>query len=194
MVETTRSLEDIDFLLRRNWFIDREDIIDLLYLASEEDWEWIVKNRDRYHVDIQDMIHREAKLPSVTSSLRIRDISDSEYNQIVFETEKQATLNAENRWKEYKRIHSIEPPRSYYHEQLDTLNAQYEKECKEYARYGANKDVILTRIQTIKNEIEKVGDKITQHNKDWEFLAKAEFRIHGALSKLSQEESYCSNV
>lgn len=194
MVETTRNVEDIDFLLRRNWFLDREDIIDLMYLASEEDWEWIVKNRDRYDVDIQDIIHHEAKLPIVKSPLSVRNISNSEYNQIVFETEKIAMLNAENAWQEYKRVNSIEPPASYYHKQLQTLNDTYQTEVKAYNRYGADKNAISIRIQTLKNEIEKVEDNITQYNKDWEFLAKSEFRINGALSKLSQEESYCSNM
>ena len=91
-------------------------------------------------------------------------------------------------------MNNVSPPRSYYAVQLEELKTEHDKNVKEYNRYGANKEPISIRIHKLKNEIEEVEDKIEQYNKDWDFLAKSEFRIHGTLSKLSQEESYCSNV
>lgn len=194
MVETTRSLEDIDALLQRNWFLDREDIIDLLYLATEEDWQWIVQNRRKYDSSIQDVICCEAGLPKINTKLCVRDLSDTEYNRLLFDVEKEAGILVEKKWQDYKHLNNIAPPPSYYDEQLEPLNLEYEKEIKAYSRYGANKEKIAARIQTLKNEIETLQDKIAQYNKDWDFLAKSEFRINGTLSKLSQEDSYCSNM
>lgn len=194
MVETTRSLDDIDALLRRNWFLDREDVLDLLYLATEEDWQWIVQNRTKYDSYIQDIICTEARLPKIKTKLYVRDLSDREYDEIMFEREKQYGILVEKKWQEYKALHDVHPPPSHYTTHFELLNANYEKEVKEYNRYGTDKNAILSRIQTLKNEIEQLQEKIVQYNKDWEFLAKSEFRINGTVSKLLQEESHCTNV
>lgn len=194
MVETTRSLEDIDALLQRNWFFNREDVIDLLYLATEEDWQWIIENCRKYDSSIQDIICHEAGLPKIKTNLRIRDLSDNEYNQFLLDSEQQSIMLVDKRWKEYKVVNNIHPPPSYYEKELSILNDNYEKELKAYSKYGADKNAISIRIQNLKNGIENLQDKIIQHNKDWDFLAKSEFRINGTLSKLPEEESYCSNM
>ena len=194
-METTRSLEDIDYLLQRNWFLDVQDVLDLLYMAEETDWQWIIQNRNKYDTAIHDIICCEAGLPNIHVNMKIRDISDSEYDRMLFDAERDLANNIEQRWQNYKAKHRLTPPPSvYYGKKLDELNAELAKETKEYSKYSSNKSTISVRIQTLKNEIDKVQDKISQNNKDWEFITKSQLHINGSLPKLPKEESHRSNV
>lgn len=49
----TGSFESIDALLKRNWFMNEDDIYDLLDTADDETFWKIVDNRKRYSLHIQ---------------------------------------------------------------------------------------------------------------------------------------------
>jgi hypothetical protein len=49
----TGLFEDIDFLLKRNWFIDEQDIEDLLWSADDETYLKIEANREAYPMRIR---------------------------------------------------------------------------------------------------------------------------------------------
>lgn len=186
MVETTRTLEDIDTLLRRNWFMNTSDIIDLLYLANHDDWQWIVQNRSRYSSVIQDIICQEAGLPKLTCNIVVRDLTDPEYEELMLIAEKEYQTKIENNWQEYKKQHNLSPPRTFRDMQLDSLKLEYEKKYKEYnKRYPLNKDHIVIEIGNIKKEMEEIEDEIAQDARDWEFLSKIEFRVQAIAPKLT---------
>jgi hypothetical protein len=50
------DFETVDFLLRRNWFVFDEDIVDLLWLLDEEDYARVVQNYKTYAFNIQEAI------------------------------------------------------------------------------------------------------------------------------------------
>jgi hypothetical protein len=49
----TGSFEDVDFLLKRNWFVDEQDIEDLLWTADDETYLKIEANRAAYPMRIR---------------------------------------------------------------------------------------------------------------------------------------------
>lgn len=49
----TGSFEDVDFLLKRNWFMDEDDIYELLNTADDETYWKIVDNRKNYSLPIR---------------------------------------------------------------------------------------------------------------------------------------------
>lgn len=195
MVETTRTLDDIDSLLRRNWFIDKMDVIDLLYLASEKDWQWIIENRSRYSPVIQDIICHEANLPKIVCKISVRDMTDTEYEEFILNAETENEIKVENNWQEYKKKHGLVPPRTFQDMQLESLKLEYDNKYKQYnRRYSVNRDHIAIEIGTIKEKIQQLEDEIAQNVRDWEFLEKTAFRFQAIVPKLSNTYKHCSNV
>lgn len=190
MVETTRSLEDVDALLQRNWFVERDDIVHLLYLLVEDDWRWIVHNRHKYDPLIQIIICQEAGIfPTFETELKFRDLTEEDCEDIAIDFERQTVIRTDSRWDEYKKTTGIRRPQSDIDNKLYELNIKLQKEYDNYhKKYCPDKHEIAVRINSLKNEIDQVQDRIDKENKDWELLAKTAFRKHGKVSELPQEE------
>lgn len=65
------DFETIDFLLKRNWFLDTQGIYDLLWTADQETYDRIVANRKEYSRDIRWILCPADFLPDV-SKLKYR--------------------------------------------------------------------------------------------------------------------------
>jgi hypothetical protein len=66
------SFEDVDYLLKRNWFTCEDEIEDLLWSVEDEVYWKIEQNRKRYPLRIR--VHLESFLPDPEfMKLRVRD-------------------------------------------------------------------------------------------------------------------------
>jgi hypothetical protein len=72
------DIETIDFLLKRNWFLDREGIVDLLWTANEDVFQEIVKRVGTYAGNIQEVIYSFLPLEHPNIKLKVREITDEE--------------------------------------------------------------------------------------------------------------------
>jgi hypothetical protein len=58
-----RTFDDIDFLLKRDWFLDNEGIMDLLWTADQPTYDRIVDNRKAYSQRIRLLLAPVEYLP-----------------------------------------------------------------------------------------------------------------------------------
>lgn len=72
----TGSFESIDFLLKRNWFMDEDGIYDLLDTADDDTFWRIVDNRKSYSLQIQMILSpADYLVDSHLLNLKVVDIS-----------------------------------------------------------------------------------------------------------------------
>ena len=57
------TFETIDFLLRRDWFVDTADIMELLWTADQETYDRVVANRKIYSERIRHMLEPINSIP-----------------------------------------------------------------------------------------------------------------------------------
>jgi hypothetical protein len=96
------DFETMDILLKRDWFIDRESIIQTLDMASQDAWERICKNRNRYSKRIQDVI--DPPCPSSKNlKVRFKELSEREWDRMEEDLQKKRDELFERDWAEYSK-------------------------------------------------------------------------------------------
>ena len=63
--------EDVDFVLKRDWFVDTDGIIDLLWELSEEVYLQVVEHRHEYSLRIREFLESDNTPRPIT----VRDFS-----------------------------------------------------------------------------------------------------------------------
>lgn len=76
-VTCDHTLEDVDFLLRRNWFFDTQDILGLLWELPEDLYLEIIARRSNYAPRIRDLLEFR-RLPR---PIPVRDAGDNDVGQ-----------------------------------------------------------------------------------------------------------------
>jgi hypothetical protein len=197
-METTIPLKDIDFLLRRNWFFDRESVIDVLYLADEYSWEWIVNNRSRYSKKIQEIISIEACLEAPIwksiAKTKVRDFEVGEYEKMIADDKEERKAIIEKQWILYKNLHNISRPPSNNDLKCEEVYNKIQEQLKLTKNKRTIPADVQNKINTLQNEFEKLKTRIEQEDKDWEYLTKTDLILDGTLSKMQKEVNSCSNV
>jgi hypothetical protein len=186
-METTIPLGDIDFLLRRNWFFDRESIIDLLYLADEYSWEWIVENRRRYSRNIFDIICNEAHIELPTSKMKVVDLSDAEYEKMLIAKEQESRELIDKQWNTYKKIYDVSRPESDFDIKCEEVYNNIQAELKLVQHKKTIPTENQNKILALQNEFETLKTKIQQEDRDWEYLTRTELILNGTLSEMQKE-------
>lgn len=197
-METTIPLKEIDFLLQRNWFFDRESVVKLLYLADDYSWEWIIANIKRYPNNIRDIISVEACIDSrILESIaktKIRDLDDDEYEKMLIEQKDIMNKRNEKTWIAYKELYDISRPELAIDVECENI---YNKIQEQY-KLTKNKRVVPPDVQnninTLQNEFDKLKTRIEQEDKDWEYLTKTDLILNGTLSKMQKEVCGYPNV
>lgn len=186
-MERPIPLKDIDYLLRRNWFLDYDSLIHVLWLADEESWEWIVANRKRYTENIQEVICVEAQLEFPSSNIRVRDFPDAEYEKMLIKNEDALSQQNEKNWVSYKKLYDISRPEA----DIDLECEEIYNKIQEQLQLTKNKRTIPPEVQNkvkvLQNEFEKLKTRIQQEDKDWEYLTKTDLILNGTLSKMQKE-------
>jgi len=94
--------EDVDFILKRDWFVDTESIVDLLWELSEEVYWQVVEHRHEYALRIRELMESD----KIHTSIRVRDVSEDDFN-----AEQEAILAERERWMRAHRKAYVPPPR-----------------------------------------------------------------------------------
>jgi hypothetical protein len=94
--------EDVDFILKRDWFVDTESIVDLLWELSEEVYWQVVEHRHEYSLRIRELLESN----TIPRPLKVRDFSEVQFN-----AEQDAILADRETWMRAHRKAYVPPPR-----------------------------------------------------------------------------------
>ena len=80
--------EDVDFLLRRNWFLDMESLQELITELPEDVYYKVLEHRNEYHSDVRWALG-EPVIPPHFVRKQVRDISDEEWEDMEEQKERE---------------------------------------------------------------------------------------------------------
>lgn len=190
-----RSLKDIDFLLRRNWMIDYDSLIQLLDMADEDSWDWIVNNRNRYDKYIQEIICIEAHIgfPDM-KNIVVREMTDKEYQEIQDNEQREIDERTKKQWEVYKKLNNLSRPRNEYDEYSDKVHNELIGKRRQFKYVKNIPPEKQKEISDLEVRFEKWKEIIQQNEKDWEYITKRELFRNGTLSKMQTEVDDSSNM
>jgi hypothetical protein len=190
--EVTNNYEEefleFDFLLRRGWFDEEYDIINLVWEASDEAFERIMKNVNAYPERVRLVLLYTFNPPKVSTKLKLkwREVSDLEMYRKQKEHQEKLNEKVEDAWKVYKKEFGLSRPDgdvdaryTELYEQLQEkkkdLEAKKNKPSKTYVPPSmrgkiTNPDVEIVEkeIRNLENEIDRVKKLIELEEQIWE--------------------------
>lgn len=182
----------VDILLKRNWFLDYDDILDLLRDMDADVFEHVALNIGTYPTNIREAISAFLPLTTAQLTMKIREIDDDamELRELKDAERMRKMLTAA--WETHRVETNLEPPVGYLDAELDDLciglqalkkDLEDAKKKSLSGRYvlpnmrdtlvSANPRVIELnkKIDTMENEISLQKQLIVQSQDEW-FLTK----------------------
>ena len=130
------SFEEIDFLLKRNWFVSEQDIHDLLGFADDDTFWELYAARDRYVRRIRriiaplDYIHDKPLFKHY-----VADISNDEIEKMHQDMRKKVRADMEHEWQAYLGRCRPERPPGAIDEEIEEKRLEIEKVQEELRTY-----------------------------------------------------------
>ena len=195
------KFEDVDVLLKRNWFMDTEDLYDLLYELPEDVYSEVVERRNDYHPNVRWALGEPA-IPTHFIRKPVRGVSDSEW-QTMEETEERESRNLT---EEMKKLFSP-PPRPQTHIDIMAYNARADidkhkdildklvdssRKTQRYlgtSRRGQLEDdnpeirAARIRLASAENEFARVKELLDSSNKSWNDLMWCDAMLQDAARR-----------
>lgn len=194
------EFSEFDTLLRRNWFIDDEHIIDLVWDATDEAFNKIMENVHTYPRSIRNVLMNEfnptnRKMPR-NVTLKLKVITDDEMVELERTKQKEINNKFEAEWQSCIKQHGLSRPADIIdekytdlYEKLQAIKKQMEEEVKKPSskKYvpvqmrGTSSNInpevekLQTKIKDLENEIVKTKKEIEQQERIWENGKKANF-------------------
>lgn len=193
-MERPLPLKEVDYLLRRNWFLDYDSLIQLLDLADEDSWDWIVKNRNRYPENIREIICIEARVWQPKTMTIVRNFEDAEYEKMLIKNEIDLNEQNEKNWIAYKKFYDISRPQTDIDLKCEEIYNTIQEQLKLIKGKRTVPPAVQTKINTLQNEFDNLKTRIQQQDKDWEYLTKTDLILNGTLSKVQKEVGSCPNM
>lgn len=182
MATCNDTFETADTLLRRNWFLDRNDFLEYMWELPEDVYLQLVEHKDRYVDWIRELLTMD---PLPSGPLKIVDIPDDTWERM----HDDRVLEFE-RWKRSHRQSFVPPPRP--HDQVDEEMQsllkcietkrellqeliRLEKRSKRYLppsqRTNLDEDLMVretrNKIQYMENRFTTLSEKVEALNKTW---------------------------
>jgi len=174
------------FLLRRNWFVDRQDVFDLLDELPEEVYYEVLDRRHELPINVQEYFGIN---DTPTTKVVVRDISDAEWEHMEIQKEEVRLENIKKRKNAF-----VPPPRP--REIIDDLvdmaeNAVLKKQNeldgmlrgrtfrqRNQDEHPAIRDT-RAQLEVLKNELELVKSKMVTQEKVWIELSFLDAALSG---------------
>jgi hypothetical protein len=168
----------VDFLLKRDWFLDVDDILEVVNLADQDAWNYIYKNRTSYSNRIRHVIeYRDFLVHPSKLTMRCVDYTDDMYtrrNADILARQKQAF---EKSWEIYSAtlpercLESIDSQLDDVWRDLqlakDNLKNYNEKKPKKYVPPSMRGKEVPDEMQV------KLTNAITELETDFNTITKA---------------------
>jgi hypothetical protein len=178
MDEPEFTTDDIDYLLRRDWFVDEESIHELLWYAHYDSWDWLVANKNRYSYRIRIIIDI---LADQQKGKKVKDLTNEMYCIMLANDEEVRFKLLDDAWKSYKLQHNLVPPRTVLHSNYESLKKTLAFEEERYKLYSIPPMKLQGIVNNLKNELNSLNELIIKKDRDWEFAEKNNFIINGAV-------------
>jgi len=168
------TVEDVVFLLKRNWFFDVEDLHALCWELPQDVWDGVLERIDEYPREIRDILECPPIIP--IRKIKIREMSDKEYDNMRVAEEE----DLERRKREHK-ARFVAPPRDRelvddeYDRVVSELNEKQLilKDVSKVWKRETHRIIIRDteeRILVLQNEFEILSKRVESLNKTWSEL------------------------
>jgi len=197
VVDTTafdKEVAEFDFLLKRNWFLDEEDIRDLLWDADEDIFQEIVNRINTYPYNVRQVIFEFLPIPLGNVKLKVRELTDDDMKRRELQAYENTKKMLEEAWENHKK--TLQPPVGDLDSEMDDLFARLQATKKEledakkksltgrYVPPGMRDKVVADdpqvlavtkKIEKLENEINIQKQYIEQGNHAWFINKRNEF-------------------
>ena len=182
IVVNEEEFQEFDALLRRNWFVDDEDIIGLIWEASEEVFLRIMEQVQTYPERVRDVLVNAFDPPKLAEkvSLKTRELSDEDMYRMLKNQEDATKKKVDEAWIEYKKKYGLSRPEgdvdARYTELYEKLQAKKKeleslqnKPSKTYVPPSMRgKAVANPEVTLLEKDILKLENEIVNAKKDIE--------------------------
>lgn len=174
------TFEEADFLLKRDWAIDIEDIRELLHELPDDTYFKVIENIDQYPNRVRDLfpkkIETRIKVSDFTDKMMDEKIKKEEDDLDKWVKQHRSTFVAPPRPREYiddwfdETVSKIEQKRTILNDMIKLSN-----KSKKYTPPGQRtieQDEPMIRdtrkqLETLENELVQVSKRIETSNKTW---------------------------
>ena len=180
-------MEDTNYLLMRNWFLNQEEIEDLLWELNQDEYDKIYQNRHKYPMNVRLMIEPLdfniiATNPKI--KLKLKELSERDLLQMDKMKEQALIQKQTKEWNEYVSKNKLERPLSGCDTELDTIYEQLQRIKTQQSDYVKTKKsgkyvpVHMRNVAPVKDQRELEFDlkiqKLNEEFKNCELLIKQE--------------------
>jgi hypothetical protein len=189
-----QEFSEIDSLLRRDWFVEDDDIIDLVWDVYDDVFDRIMSSVDSYSERVRNVLLYTFNPPRLSKTQKARYISEDELEAHFITQKKALDAMVDEAWKIYKTTRGLSRPDgdvdNRYTELYDTLQTkkkafedEQKKGTKKYVPPSARGKVtpITPELEAIQKQISMLENEIAQAQKDieleeqiWENVKKSE--------------------
>jgi hypothetical protein len=180
------SFEDLDFLLKRNWFVCDQDIHDLLAYADDDTFWELYAVRDQYARRIRqiiaplDYIHDKPLFKHY-----ITDLTNDDIERTHQDVRRRVRVQMENEWTSYLYRCKPERPPGTIDEEIEAKRQEIEKVKEELKTYrdihnGKDRnriDQYNKRIQKLWDEEAALQDEKSKMDEKWLESHKLKFQV-----------------
>lgn len=181
------TVEDVVFLLKRNWFFSEQDLLDLCWELPQDVWDGVLERIDEYPREVRDVLEYPPKIP--IGKVKIREMSDNEYEDMRLQEEE----DLERRKRQHK-ARFVAPPRDReavddeYDRVLEELNEKQLilKDVSKAWKRDTHRPIIRDtedRIRMLQNEFEILSKRVESSNKTWTELQWLDALLRDAAKK-----------
>jgi len=180
------DFETVDSLLKRDWFVDTQDIHDLLLTTSESVFWDLFHNRGMYSSRIRQILAPDDYIPDkALLKLNISDLTDEHLVQFARHRREEIKILMKKEWEEYMKKHCpIRPREDSIDERIYTQNAEIAETQKKMAEYNEKRKngdkLALKRFDKMIDDLKKKMDEleVERTKTDQRWLEMEEVRYH----------------
>lgn len=194
-----QEFSEFDTLLRRNWFVDDDSIIELVWDATEEAFEKIMENVNTYPERVQRVLTNKFR-PTFTriSKKKTKDLTNNDMDTIEYRNQKNFNERLEVEWQTYRKENGLSRPESDADERYTELYTRLQKtkrDLEEETKKPASKrylppsmrdklpvtvtpevEKLQKTIQNLENEISQVKKEIVNEEYIWENDKRTQYK------------------
>jgi hypothetical protein len=119
-MECSHTFDDVDFLLKRNWFLDIQDILSLFWELPEDIYQRVIEARNEYAPRIRDLL----EFQPLPRPLKIHEVTEKDAK-----AEQDAKDMERERWvRAHRKAYTPPPrPRECIDDEIDAISEQLVK-------------------------------------------------------------------
>ena len=195
------DFETVDFLLKRDWFVDIQSIHDLLRRTTDSVFWELFHHRQEYSQRIREVIAPLDYIPDrALLKMKVVDLTDEHLALISKQRREEIKAIMKKEWEDHMKKHCPVRPRNDDIDRRiqaqDDEVAEAEKKLAEYAEKRKNGDKLALKrfdkmISDLKEKLPNLEGERSKMDKRW--LEHAEVRFHEQQVLLLPSKDDCTD-